>query len=158
MKKVLVVAAILVAGVAAADVAARFWKIMTKDGGTTALTEARPSTLTAGQSLSAPSLSPPAPQFRTTKVWCEFETQGTGVTGGRVDWWRASQDGGWAMCPGCSETLSGLDGGQKRVATLPLSLAGDESRIVCQPVGFTETGAGLDGGLRRTYQFRLEAP
>lgn len=93
--------------------------------------------------------------YRPTAVWCEFESNGSVITGGKLKWWRQSnqRDGGWGQAPGFDENIGAI--GHNRFVSMALELAGLEGKIFCQPSGVTESANG-DGGLTVIYGFRME--
>lgn len=144
---------------ALAGFAGRYVRIATKSDTGVALTAAQPSSATAGYELRATALDSTANGYVPVSVWCEYETSAAGFNAGTSRFWMQTpgSDGGWADAPGLAETFSGLDAGQKRIATRAITLTNVGTRVYCQPVGLVEAGAGGDGGVRRTYGFRLEA-
>lgn len=145
---------LLATGPALAELAATAIRIIIKKDTGVALSAAVPSG-SAGYSLTPEDLDDHLSGFRTTKVWCELKTNGTSITGGSLKWWKYPGDGGtWGEATALSETISATQG--TKWVSSPVSIAGDDGRVFCQPSSVTETGAGLDGGLQRSYNFRVE--
>src|SRR3990167_8292719 len=94
---------------ALADLAGRYVKLALKADSAVALSAADPtgsSDGTGGYSLLATDLTNAASGYLTEKVWCELMTEGTGITGGTLRWWRQTADGGWAAAGGLDETIT----------------------------------------------------
>lgn len=160
MKKFLfaAVASLLVAGVVYAQ--RRAIKVLLKGPYTAVpLSQGDPSgfgDFDGGFSLEADTLSAAHPGYSVTKAWCELKSNST-ITGGSLKWWKgtALSDGtiDWGRVSGADETVPNI--GKARWVSAPVTVAGVNGRIYCQPSAVTESGA--DGGLSLTYGFRLES-